>query len=130
MSAASKCAVWEVQSVKEPIVIQASRMTFSIVNSDPDTARVAIFGQLEVGMIGVFRRELSTLLRLRPACVEVDMSRLRFIDGAGVDLLLSFFKDLSVQGGQFVLFGLCDQPLESFKKILVDAVLVTPDPTN
>ena len=40
--------------MKDPLVIEPSRMTFSIVGSDPDTARVAIFGHFEVGMIGVF----------------------------------------------------------------------------
>lgn len=60
--------------MKEPLVIEPSRMTFSIVNAESNTARVAICGGLEMRMVGVFRRELTNLLRVHPARVEVDMS--------------------------------------------------------
>jgi anti-anti-sigma factor len=108
--------------VKEPLVIEPSRLTFSIVKAQSDITRVAIFGDLGVGMIGMFRRELSILLRLHPACVQVDMSGLRLIDSAGVEVLLSFFKDLSAQGGRVVVRGLHDQPLEVFKLMLREAI--------
>ena len=116
--------------MKEPLVIEPSRMTFSIVNAESNTARVAICGGLEMRMVGVFRRELTNLLRVHPARVEVDMSRLRFIDNAGVELLLSFFRDLSAQGGGIVMHGLRPQPLESFKATLLEAALATSDPVN
>jgi anti-anti-sigma factor len=116
--------------VKEPLAIEPWRMTFSIVNAESNIARVAICGGLEVRTVGVFRRELTNLLRIRPARVEVDMSHLRFIDRAGIELLLSFFRDLSARGGRIVMHGLRAQPLESFKATLLKAALATSDPVN
>ena len=85
-------------------------MTFSIVNSDSGVTRVAMNGCLDVGVIDLFRRELSNLLRLHPALVEVDVSGLRLNDSPGVERLLSFFKDLSEQGARIVLHGLRHHP--------------------
>ena len=116
--------------MKGPLVIEPSRMTFSIVKTEADIVRVAICGRLDASMVGVFRRELTNLLRIHPACVDVDMSRLRFIDNAGVDLLLSFFKDLSAQGGCSVVHGLRTQPLDAFKALVRKAVLATSGPVN
>jgi hypothetical protein len=107
--------------VKDPIVIEPSRMTFSIFKARRDIARVTLFGHFEVGMIGVFGRELSILLRLHPAYVQMDMSRPRRIEGPGVELLLSFFENLCAQGGRIALCGLHDQPLEAFKGMLLAA---------
>ena len=106
--------------MKEPLVIEPSRMTFSIVNTSADIVRVTLCGRLDASMVGLFRRELANLLRIHPRCVEVEMSRLRFIDAAGVDLLLSFFNDLSAQGGRSIVRGLRAQPLDSFKAILLE----------
>jgi anti-anti-sigma regulatory factor len=116
--------------VKARLIIEPSRMTFSIVKAESNIARVALCGGLEVSMIGVFRRELANLLRIRPACVQIDMSRLRFIDKAGVDLLLSFFTDLSRQGAEIVILGLRAQPLESFQATLLEEARATPVPVN
>ena len=116
--------------MKGPIAFGPSPMTFSIVSAASDIARVALFGRLEVSMIGVFRRELSNLLRRRPGHVEVDMSRLRLIDSSGVELLLSFFRELRAQDTGITICGLRDQPLESFKAILLDDLWATSDPVN
>ena len=116
--------------MKGPLVIEPSRMTFSIVNTDADIVRIVICGRFDETMIGAFRRELTNLLRIHPGCVDVDMSRLRFIDSAGVELLLAFFRDLSEQGGRTVVHGLRTQPRDSFKAILAKAVLAKPGPVN
>ena len=120
----------EVHRVKGPLVIEPSRMTFSIVNTDADIVRIVICGRFDESMIGVFRRELTNLLRIHPGCVDVDMSRLRFIDRAGVELLLAFFRDLSERGGRTVVHGLRTQPLNRFKAILAKAALAKPGPVN
>lgn len=99
--------------------IEPSLMTFSIVNSDSGVTRVAMNGCLDVGVIGLFRRELSNLLRLHPALVEVDVSGLRLNDSPGLERLLSFFKDLSEQGAQIVLHGLRRHPRGRFDVVEV-----------
>jgi len=116
--------------VKVPVIIEPSRMTFSIVDTDAQIVKVAICGRLDASMVGLFRRELTRLLRIHPSCVDVDMSRLRFIDNAGVQLLLSFFKDVSEQGGRTVVHGLRTPPLESFKAIMLESVLAASGPVN
>ena len=129
-SAEKHWADGKMDRVNDPLVIEPSRMTFSIVNTHADMVRVAICGCLDTTMIGVFRRELTNLLRIRPACVDIDMSRLRFIDNAGVGLLLSFFEDLSRQRGRAVVHGLRMQPLDSLKAIMPEAVRATSGPVN
>jgi anti-anti-sigma regulatory factor len=124
------CAGGEMDRVIDPLVIEPSRMTFSIVNTHADMVRVAICGCLDTTMIGVFRRELTNLLRSRPAFVDIDMSRLRFIDNAGVGLLLSFFEDLFRQRGRAIVHGLHMQPLDSLKAIMPEAVRATSGPVN
>ncbi|HZL20458.1 MAG TPA: STAS domain-containing protein [Polyangia bacterium] len=123
-------AVWQAHGAKEAIVIQPSRMTFSIVHAPSDITRVAMFGRLDLGMVGVFRRELSILLRLNPSFVEVDMSHLSLIDSSGVELLLSFFVSLFARGGRIALCGLCEQPRELFKVMLIDAIGPASEPLN
>lgn len=125
-----KMVVWQAHTAKEQLVIQPSRMTFSIVHAQSDITRVVIFGRLDLGMVGVIRRELSILLRLNPAFVEVDMSRLCFIDSSGVELLLSFFACLFARGGRIALCGLREQPRELFKAMLVDAIGPTSESLN
>jgi len=128
---AEKCCAWrERNRVNDPLVIEPSRMTFSIVNTHGDIVRVAICGRLDGTMIGVFRRELTNLLRIHPACVDIDMSRLRFVDDAGVQLLLSFFENLTRQGGRIVVHGLRTQPPDSLKVIMLLAVQATSGPVN
>jgi anti-anti-sigma regulatory factor len=125
-----RMAVWQVHGAKEPLVIQPSRMTFSIVHAQSDITRVAIFGRLDLGMVGVFRRELSILLRLNPAFVEVDVSHLSLIDTSGAELLLSFFSSLFTRGGRIALCGLREQPRELFKLMLSGAIGPGPESLN
>jgi len=53
----------------------------------------------------VLERELSALLGARPLRVELDVSRLRYVDGAGIGLVLSFARRLHAQGGLLALSG-------------------------
>jgi anti-sigma B factor antagonist len=99
-------------------------MAFSIVNLGSGVAEIAIEGQLDHATISVLRPELSKLLRLRPARVDLDLSRLRLIDTSGVGMLLGFLKNLRDQGGQLTLCGLRDQPLEIFKLISMEVILM------
>jgi ABC-type transporter Mla MlaB component len=78
-------------------------MSFSIVFSDPDVARLTIDGKLDGASIYVLRLELANLLRQHPKRVEVSMARSGVIDNSGRGLLLSFFQVLRSQGGLLTL---------------------------
>lgn len=105
-------------------------MPFSIVNLGSGVVEIAIEGQLDHATISVFRPELSKLLRLRPARVDVDLSRLRLIDTSGVGMLLGFLENLRGQGGHLTLCGLPDQPIEIFKHILMEVISAESDLSN
>jgi anti-sigma B factor antagonist len=105
-------------------------MAFSIVNLGSGVAQIAIEGQLDHATISVLRPELSKLLRLRPARVEVDLLRLRLIDTSGVGMLLGFLKNLRDRGSQVKLSGLRGQPLDIFKHIVMEVVLTESGSPN
>lgn len=80
-------------------------MSFSITNLHAAGARLAIEGKLDGAVAFVLERELSALLGARPLRVELDVSRLRYVDGAGIGLVLSFARRLHAQGGLLALSG-------------------------
>ncbi len=85
-------------------------MSFSITSLEPGLTRVTLEGSMDSATIAILRVEVSSLLGVRPPLVELDLSRLRFVDGSGLGLLLSFIKRLYGQGGALVLSGRDTQP--------------------
>ena len=84
-------------------------MSFSIVSRDDGIARVAVEGSLDCSTMALLRGELSTLLGVQPARVDLDLSSLRFVDNEGMGLLLSFIKRVYAQGGSLVNSDDADQ---------------------
>jgi anti-anti-sigma factor len=84
-------------------------MSFSIVSRADGVARVAVDGSLDFATMELLRGELSTLLEVQPARVDLDLSSLRFVDNDGMGLLLSFVKRVYAQGGAFVNSDLANQ---------------------
>jgi anti-anti-sigma factor len=89
-------------------------MSFSIINLDSG-ARVSIGGNLDGATLPGLRMEVASLLGARPAVVELDLSHLRFVDNAGLGVILSFIKRLYAQGGALVLPSVEAQPLALFE---------------
>lgn len=77
-------------------------MSFSIVSREDGVAHVAVEGSLDCSTMVLLRGELSTLLGVQPALVDLDLSSLRFVDNEGMGLLLSFVKRVYAQGGALV----------------------------
>ena len=84
-------------------------MSFSIVSGDDGVARVVVDGSLDCATMELLRGELSTLLEVQPARVDLDLSSLRFVDNDGMSVLLSFVKRVYAQGGAFVTSNLTNQ---------------------
>jgi anti-anti-sigma factor len=84
-------------------------MSFSIVSRDDGVAHVAVDGTLDFATMELLKGELSTLLEVQPARVDLDLSSLRFVDNDGMGLLLSFIRRVHAQGGAFVNSDLSNQ---------------------
>jgi anti-anti-sigma factor len=89
--------------------MERSTMSFSIVSRDDGVARVAVEGSLDCSTMALLRVELSTLLDVQPARIDLDLSSLRFVDNEGMGLLLSFVKRVYAQGGSLVNSDHVDQ---------------------
>jgi anti-anti-sigma factor len=88
-------------------------------------ARLVIEGKLDAAVAFALERELSALLGARPMRVEVDLSRLRYVDGAGIALVLSFARRLQAQGGLLAVSGL--EPSASIWRELVLLAQARPE---
>jgi anti-anti-sigma regulatory factor len=86
---------------------------------------VRITGALEAARLSITGGVLDTALRLRPACVVVDLAECSGIDAAAIDMLLEVHRELSRAGSQLTLRA----PTPRLRRILgiarVDHVLHT-----
>ena len=60
---------------------------------------------LDAGVAEEFKRDMAPLLK-GDARLLLDMTRLRFLDSAGIGALLSCLRQVSAGGGDMKLFGL------------------------
>jgi anti-anti-sigma regulatory factor len=104
-------------------------MSFSIIFSAPDVARLTIDGKLDCASIYVLRLELASLLRQHPKRVDVSMAQSGFIDDSSRGLLLSFFQVLRSQGGLSSLRGPGDPQVVALELPEMERLLkVSSDP--
>jgi anti-anti-sigma regulatory factor len=105
-------------------------MPFSIVALQSGTTRISLEGDLDVFTLEGLRPELLDVARRRPTHVEMELSRLRSINQKGMQLLVSFLGNVARVGSRITVLGLRDQPLESFRTALLDAILDASQPPN
>lgn len=104
-------------------------MPFSIVSLESVTV-IALGGDLDVFTIERLRPELLGLVRRRPACVEVDLSRLRSISPRGMRELAFFFAELSRISCRVTVTGIRDEPARCSQATLLDVILSASPPLN
>ncbi len=97
-------------------------MPFSICPLEPGVTRVSLEGALDAFTTELLRPELDGVVQRRPIHVEVDLSRLRWVDTRAMDVLISFFTRLARDDCRITVLGLKAQPLQSFKAALMDAI--------
>jgi anti-anti-sigma regulatory factor len=100
-------------------------MPFSIFPVEPGVTRVSLEGDLDAFTTELLRPELDGVVRRRPIHVEVDLSRLRWVDNRAMEVLVAFFASLARDDCRITVLGLKAQPLRSFKAALIDAIQST-----
>ena len=105
-------------------------MPFSIVAMQSGVTRISLEGDLDVFTIEGLRPELEGVARRRPGHVEMDLTRLRSINQRGMQVLVAFFGNIARWGSRITILGLREQPLQTFKTALVNAILDASPPLN
>jgi anti-sigma B factor antagonist len=102
-------------------------MTFSLFMSLTNGTRLIVAGELDVNTVERLEPTLTMVVRRRPGHIEVELSRLRMIDSAGVGQLVGFCKRLRAAGCRPVIVGLRGQPLAVFQLLQLDRTLADPE---
>lgn len=83
---------------------------------------VRIEGQLDAISTADIRPLFDQLTERRPRLVTLDLSALRLIDSSGVGAIVSLFKRVRADNGDFQVRGASGQPLAIFKLLRLDRV--------
>jgi anti-sigma B factor antagonist len=78
---------------------------------------LALHGELDASVAPGFRAELTEATAYDQHLVEVDLSKLDFIDSSGVSVLVSSLYALRAQGGQLTLVAPQRQALLTFETL-------------
>jgi anti-anti-sigma factor len=86
--------------------------------------RLVLVGELDLHGITAFTRAVVDLLHDSPGRVAVDLTRVSFMDSAGLKALLGARRDLTATGAEFRL-GAASDPVRRVIKLagLVDVLL-------
>ena len=122
--ASTRVAPW---TMALPLLIDSCAMTFSLFMSLSKGTRLTVAGELDVNTVERLEPALRMVVRRPPVHIEVDLSRLRMIDSAGVGQLVGFCKRLRAVGCWPVIVGLRDQPLAVFRLLRLDRMLADPE---
>lgn len=72
--------------------------------------------EIDAGNAEEFKRDISPLLD-GASKVAIDLSSVQFMDSAGLGAMLSAFKKVRAEGGQFKAFGLTKEVRELFELV-------------
>jgi anti-sigma B factor antagonist len=97
-------------------------MTFTR-KDDGTTTRLRIDGSLDAVSTPDLRPVIEALVSEKRNRIEIDLSSLRLIDSSGVGALVSIYKRVRANGGEVVITGVRDQPLEIFKLLRLQRLL-------
>jgi anti-sigma B factor antagonist len=87
-----------------------------------DGTKIAIAGELDSVTAPEVRETFDEIVESQPARVTLDLTSLRLIDSSGVGAIVSLFKRVRAQGGQFVVLGVRGQPRAIFRVLKLDRV--------
>lgn len=79
--------------------------------SKPSCLKLHLTGEIDHHRAGTLMRELEEQLDLEsPREVELDLSRITFMDSSGIALLLRVYRTLALTGGKLRVVGVPPQP--------------------
>ena len=106
--------------------IEAMRLRQATMEFSKDvsgsTTTLKIRGELDATTTPDIRSVLDEIAAQSPERVIVDLSSLRLIDSSGVGGIVSLFKRVRANGGNFEVLGVCGQPKSIFKVLRLDRV--------
>jgi anti-sigma B factor antagonist len=86
------------------------------------TVTLRISGELDAVTVVDLRPEIERIVAEHVGKVVVELSALRLIDSSGVGAIVSLFKRVRAEGGQFEVAGVQGQPLMIFQVLKLDQV--------
>ncbi|HEX2572935.1 MAG TPA: STAS domain-containing protein [Polyangia bacterium] len=97
-------------------------MKYTLIDGENGAVTVRIEGQLDAITVSDIRPLFDQLTERRPRMVTLDLSALRLIDSSGVGAIVSLFKRVRSDNGDFHVRGASGQPLAIFKLLRLDRV--------
>jgi anti-anti-sigma factor len=73
-------------------------LRISLTSSGPARADVAVTGELDVSTVPILQSGITDTMRGHPARLTLDLSRLRFIDAAGIRALYQLHRRAAADG--------------------------------
>jgi anti-sigma B factor antagonist len=94
----------------------------------PTTGILALDGEIDLHRSADIRETLRPLIEQKTPRVFIDMSRVNYIDSAGLAVLIETLQRVTGYGGKFGLFGLGDGVRSIFAIARLDQVFqIFPD---
>ncbi len=90
-----------------------------IVNND---FVIKLHDEFDAELVKTMRDELQTMSELTTNIV-VDLSDVEFIDSSGIGAIVFLYKRMLAKGFTLSVIGLCTQPSELFKMLMLDKTI-------
>jgi anti-sigma B factor antagonist len=85
-------------------------------------------GEIDLHVSPIIRRSLNRMIAKKPNQLVVDLSRVSYIDSAGLGAVIEAMREVEAYGGKFALAGLQETVRSIFKMLRLDQVfLIFPD---
>jgi anti-sigma B factor antagonist len=81
-------------------------------------------GEIDLHVSPRVGERLAEIIKPRPGCVVVDLSRVTYIDSSGLAVLISAMQDVEEYGGRFALAGLQENVRIIFETARLDKVFL------
>jgi anti-sigma B factor antagonist len=79
-----------------------------------DVTLLKIIGNLDIETAFILKQEIIKMESVNIKKAILDLSELELIDSTGVATIVSFFKRIKIQGGNFTIVNITGQPKEIF----------------
>jgi anti-sigma B factor antagonist len=85
-------------------------------------------GEIDLHVLPIIRRSLNRMIAKKPKQLVVDLSRVSYIDSAGLGTVIEAMREVEAYGGKFALAGLQETVRSICKMLRLDQVFsIFPD---
>ncbi len=93
----------------------------------PELVTVALEGEVDLATIAIVRSTLSDAVAANPGCiVQIDMSRVTFLDSSGLGMLVGLHRRADVEGGSVRIVNPHARVLSVLELTRLDAMFLEP----